>query len=323
MSYGGSEQSLLQSKRKKAMRYAKFQFVRNARVYFFVFGILFLTGLMLIISNMPAGYQNRLKTAPSNSKSQHQTTVTTSKRAYATLLVGTQSSSQKTYAGTLVMWVANLRHFHVTDDIVVMVTSDVKKSVIRVVESLDVKIKMVDRLSSTGSYEGYAPMLTKIALWSLTDYEQIAYYDSDHLYLNTPEHVFDECGRNSFCAVQDPGIPWQYFNAGFMLLRPDVSVYHSLYAQRDLANGKGMAEQDFLNDVFKESWKPLEAKHNIMLVTRDKLEKANAVAVHEKWWNLRNKHKLTEPTWIWNQLLTKITFTSNFEFSFVDFSEYK
>ena len=311
-----NEQLLIQSKRKKAMRYAKFQFVRNARLYFFVFGILFFTGMMLVISNLP--------TNPIDGPSSLVSTSTqyATKRAYVTLLVGTQSSSQKTYTGTLVLWVANLRHFNVTDDIVVMATSDVKESVLSVVKHLGVKIVMVERLSSTGSYEGYAPMVTKIALWSLVEYEQVAYYDSDHLYLKTPEHVFNECGSNEFCAVQDPGIPWKYFNAGFMLLRPNMNKHHSLYVQRNAANGKGLAEQDMLNSIFKDIWTPLESKHNIMLVTRAKLENPNAVAVHEKWWNLRDKYNLTESTWIWNQLAVNFKFTTNFEFSFIDFSEY-
>ena len=242
------------------------------------------------------------------------------KRAYVTLLVGTQSSSQKTYTGTLILWVANLRHFNVKDDIMVLVTSDVKESVLRTVQDLGVKIKMVDRLTSTGTYEGYAPMLTKIALWTLTDYEQVAYYDSDHMYLQTPEYVFDECGDSALCGVQDPGIPWSYFNAGFLLLRPNLTEYHSLYDRRDIANGKGLAEQDMLNDIYKGRWKALESKHNIMHVTREKLEKPDAVAVHEKWWTLRGpRFNLTEPNWIWNKLIANITFKSSFEFSFIDF----
>ena len=92
------------------------------------------------------------------------TTAATQKRAFVSLIVGTDKS-QKQYASALVMWAANLQHFNVSDDIIVMVTSEVQPSIIDTMASMGVVIKHVPRLTSTQTSAQYEPMLSKLALW--------------------------------------------------------------------------------------------------------------------------------------------------------------
>lgn len=61
--------------------------------------------------------------------------------------------------------------------------------------------------------ERYKYMLAKLHLWSMVEYDQIAFYDADHVFIDPdgPESVFGECSA-TLCAAGDPGI---FFRPGY------------------------------------------------------------------------------------------------------------
>ena len=50
----------------------------------------------------------------------------------------------------------------------------------------------------------YATQLTKLHLWSLVEYDQIIYYDSDFIFFKDPSSCLQVCGTAYLCAVMDP-----------------------------------------------------------------------------------------------------------------------
>eukprot|EP00835_Amoeboradix_gromovi_P006635 NODE_824_length_3906_cov_0.315209.p1 type:complete len:306 gc:universal NODE_824_length_3906_cov_0.315209:2001-1084(-) len=229
------------------------------------------------------------------------------KRAYVALLVTTKTYEPKKYFSALLLWIASLKHYSVADDIIVMATPDVPTTILNSVRDMGAKVNTVTRLESNGTSEWYTPMLTKLTLWTFTEYDQIAYYDADHIFMSNPEQVFQDCGNATFCASHDPYQRDGYFNAGFLVLRPNITVYKEMMLRSDLSNNRGLAEQDMLNEIFENKWKSMGQRHNLMKITRKAVSDSNLVAIHEKWWELRGKHQLTESNWIWNKLIYSIT----------------
>eukprot|EP00835_Amoeboradix_gromovi_P004535 NODE_358_length_10198_cov_0.265076.p3 type:complete len:311 gc:universal NODE_358_length_10198_cov_0.265076:9048-9980(+) len=253
-------------------------------------------------------------------KSRHQpeyppTMVT--KNAYATLMVGQEEQSQKQYLGALILWLSSLKHFEVTQDIVVMVTPDVSPFVLSLITKFGGKLRFVKRIETEGSFKRYSSMLTKLALWNMTEYDRVAYFDSDHVFLNSPDKIFEDCGDAIFCSTPDTQIAETYFNAGLMVIKPNVTLYDEYLTKTELAKSS-FAEQDMLNKIYNGTWKNVDKKYNLMHPTKETINTPDLIAVHEKWWVLKNDLKLTDSKWIWNQLLKNITMECSFEFVFME-----
>ena len=52
----------------------------------------------------------------------------------------------------------------------------------------------------------YDTQLTKLHLWSLVEYDQIVYYDSDFTFFKDPSSALTVCGTAPLCAVMDPSV---------------------------------------------------------------------------------------------------------------------
>ena len=124
------------------------------------------------------------------------------------------------------------------------------------------------------------------------------------------------CGMNAtLCACRDFGMTKMYlrkssldrklridnyFNTGFMVIRPSLELYYNLTEklQHDKAKITNyvFGEQDFLNTYFREKWKVLSPTLNVMHITsvRD-----NMIAIHEKLWTLQKNFK--GPNYLWNR----------------------
>ena len=155
-----------------------------------------------------------------------------------------------------------------------------------------------------GEHQHYASMVTKLHVWNLTEYEQVAYFDSDMIVMKDPAQVFDACGQAEFCAVRDPGMSDDYFNAGFMVVRPSADTFARLLNSTGLAKNKRFAEQDMLNSLFKNKWKRLPGVYNVLRPGKNDVSSGETVALHEKWWELRAK--FPEPELFWNAELKRL-----------------
>ena len=239
------------------------------------------------------------------------------KKAFVTMLVPTNLDANK-YFSALLLWIINIRYFNPTSDVIVLTTNDVPKGMLDVLSSMKVDYRMVPKLESEGVPIFYKPMLTKLALWSLVQYSQVAYYDSDHVYMQSPEVVFDDCGNHPFCGCQDigsVGLNRSYLNAGFMVIQPNLTMFNYLKNKSYLADGKLFAEQDLINIIFKGKWKLLDERHSLMFPNSENIKKPGIVSIHQKYWNFKDIG-LDDPELIWNKLKANFTFTSSFDFAF-------
>ena len=154
----------------------------------------------------------------------------------------------------------------------------------------------VESLYSHGTGKSYENQITKFHLWNLTAYSRIAYFDSDHFFLRSPEYIFTECPEAyELCATKDIMLSTKkraYLNGGMLVLRPSREMYTILTTLRHMADNRTFAEQDMLNDIFRGKWHVMSSKWNQMHVGTHGI-KQDTVAIHEKYWVLRDHLRWT------------------------------
>lgn len=174
---------------------------------------------------------------------------------------------------------------------------------------MNVTIKIVSKISAkSAKNRSLLNMLTKLHVWGMIEFDQVLFFDSDFLFLRNPASAFQECGGHAFCACADTGIgsysrggikASNYFNSGFMVIRPSEQVFAHLTTRENIAKAEGtqFVDQDMLNNVFQGRWKRLDSKYNLMHVHGPIANRT--IAVHEKLWIMQEKY----PTghWIWNK----------------------
>ena len=134
----------------------------------------------------------------------------------------------------------------------------------------------------------FAECWSKLRLWELEQFEQVALLDADMIVLKSIDGLLDDAGslppcciravHECFCAVKRGDEPCahharstplaphagSYFNSGLMVLRPSRLLFtHMLeaLAASDLS-ACAFAEQDFLNTYFRGAWQPLPWTYN-------------------------------------------------------------
>jgi hypothetical protein len=232
-----------------------------------------------------------------------------SSRAVVSLMIAAQGKNESKYADCLVFMVDTLRAVGWRHDILVLATQDARATDVDRVRALGVLIARVSNIAALSSSDpSMLNMFTKFHAWNLTQYAQVAFYDNDHVFLRDPTPAFEECGEAPFCATGDTGIAdfyhrpdaineHTYFNAGFMVLRPNATTLQWLMAQRHLGEGTPFVDQDMLNSVYAGTWTRLNERYNRMHTYRRGITD-DTVAVHEKVWVLQQN--FPEPHWPWN-----------------------
>lgn len=153
-------------------------------------------------------------------------------RAYATLF----STDQPCYALALGVFVSSWLSTKSQYPLVILHTGKLDSSL---APSPRVLYKQVPLLMDpNGTMGNLRTMATKFHIWDLVEYQQVAYYDCDHVFLSNTDHLFDECPPpNKFCSSWDSGSTTErtfpdgrhhQFNAGMMVIRPDRTVGRTL-----------------------------------------------------------------------------------------------
>lgn len=145
----------------------------------------------------------------------------------------------------------------------------------------------------------FGEVWTKLRAWQLTDYERVVFLDADMLVLQNTDELFTldlgdnplaachacRCNPNQIASYPPEWQPeqchytWQargeqapesvdlYLNGGFLVLKPDNAVFDMLekrIAAIDDLSAYPFSEQDLLNEVFAERWKPLSYIYNAL-----------------------------------------------------------
>jgi hypothetical protein len=98
-------------------------------------------------------------------------------------------------------------------------------------------------------HHGYGALLSKLHVWALTTYDIVVYYDSDVVFFRNPvAAALAACAGQKLCATRDTaltraGSGRPLFNAGFLVLRPDVAVHADLLRSLYLADGQFFPDQ--------------------------------------------------------------------------------
>lgn len=232
----------------------------------------------------------------------------TGRKAIVTLLSGSAGEAER-YVRLLHFFVYSLRNAGYDGEIAVMYATDFPVNTVKLAQLLNVRMIPVEKITMHQGPKGnshYASMLTKLHLWSLTEYEQIIYYDCDFIFQGNPASAFNQCLWSSLCATPDTGIsdfnkairPGTYFNGGFLVIRPNKVQYKFLLDNKHHAQGKFFVEQDLLNQLYKNSWGKLDQSYNLMHCYRQKKIASSVIAIHEKMWILRKS--FPEAHYIWN-----------------------
>ncbi|MGP3593693.1 glycosyltransferase family 8 protein [Vagococcus sp. WN89Y] len=175
----------------------------------------------------------------------------------------------------------------------------------------------------------FAEVWSKLAVWTLTDYQRVAFLDADMLVVKNMDELFSQplaqgtiaachaCRCNpqriasypaswkpencyySWCTddqmhASPPPTVDNYLNGGFLLLTPDAAVYQQMLAQlaeKEDISDYVFAEQDFLNEFFKDRWQPLHYGYNALKTLAQQ---------HPQMWNLarvKNIHYIIDKPW--------------------------
>lgn len=175
----------------------------------------------------------------------------------------------------------------------------------------------------------FADVWSKLAVWTLTDYTRVAFLDADMLVVQNMDELFElplqegfiaachacRCNPNriatypaswqpencyySWCedaqmTAHPPATVDNYLNGGFLLLTPDQQVYDQMLAQllalKDIS-AYVFAEQDFLNEFFRDRWLPLHYGYNAL---------KTLALQHPQMWDqarVKNIHYIIDKPW--------------------------
>jgi alpha-N-acetylglucosamine transferase len=147
----------------------------------------------------------------------------------------------------------------------------------------------------------FAEVWTKLAVWGLTEFERVVFLDADMLVTRNMDELFAldladgaiaachacRCNPNRIASyppswtpetcfythcrggdhVTEPEATDNYLNGGFLVLSPDEAVLADMVARLaavDDLSRYPFAEQDFLNEYYRDRWQPLPYIYNAL-----------------------------------------------------------
>lgn len=174
------------------------------------------------------------------------------RNAYASMMYMGTPRDYEFYVATRVM-MRSLRQLGVDADLVVIASDDVPRRWVQTLKTEDgVKVVTVKNLRNPYENQGnfnsrFKLTLNKLYAWSLIDYDRVIMLDSDNLFLQKTDELF-QCGQ--FCAVFiNPCI----FHTGLFVLQPSMEVFNDMLHELDVgrSNPDG-ADQGFLASYFPD-----------------------------------------------------------------------
>lgn len=171
------------------------------------------------------------------------------RHAYAAMMYMGTPRDYEFYVATRVM-MRSLRRLSPGTDRVVIASPDVPPRWVQSLKDDGVNVVSVDNLKNPYEKQENFNMrfkltLNKLYAWSLVSYERVVMLDSDNMFLQNTDELF-QCGQ--FCAVFiNPCI----FHTGLFVLQPSMDVFknmlHELAVGRENPDG---ADQGFLASYF-------------------------------------------------------------------------
>ncbi|ONK55721.1 uncharacterized protein A4U43_C10F320 [Asparagus officinalis] len=174
------------------------------------------------------------------------------KHAYAAMMYMGTPRDYEFYVATRVM-MRSLAKLKVDADLIVIASADVPIRWAQTLRNEDgVKVVTVKNLKNPYENQGnfnsrFKLTMNKLYAWSLVEYDRVVMIDSDNLFLQKTDELF-QCGQ--FCAVFiNPCI----FHTGLFVLQPSKVVFKDMLHELDVgrSNPDG-ADQGFLASYFPD-----------------------------------------------------------------------
>ncbi|PKA61088.1 Putative glucuronosyltransferase PGSIP7 [Apostasia shenzhenica] len=174
------------------------------------------------------------------------------RHAYASMMYMGTPRDYEFYVATRVM-MRSLAKLRVDADLVVIASVDVPIEWVKAMKEEDgLKVVTVENLKNPYEQQQnfnvrFKLTLNKLYAWSLADYDRVIMLDSDNIFLQTTDELF-QCGQ--FCAVFiNPCI----FHTGLFVLQPSMAVFKDMLHELDVgrSNPDG-ADQGFLASYFPD-----------------------------------------------------------------------
>ncbi|KAK9148255.1 hypothetical protein Scep_007012 [Stephania cephalantha] len=188
-----------------------------------------------------------------NGVEDHQISVVRQQRnAYVAMMYMGTPRDYEFYVATRVM-LRSLANHKADADLVVIASIDVPRSWIQTLEKEDgVKVVRVENVDNPYKKQAnfdrrFKLTLNKLYAWSLVNYDRVVMLDSDNLFLQNTDELF-QCGQ--FCAVFiNPCI----FHTGLFVLQPSMKVFKEMLHQLEIGqkNPDG-ADQGFITGYFPD-----------------------------------------------------------------------
>jgi alpha-N-acetylglucosamine transferase len=155
--------------------------------------------------------------------------------------------------------------------IVAMVTPFVTEETVNLLKRTGYTIREIDSMrhpledvcgrSKWNSKDGNSEV-AKIRVWELEEYEKVVYIDADILVIDKIDDMFDHPGSPVLSAA--PGMfPPTEFNAGVMVLTPQVNVLKSMLSTFRWYGSSDCGDQGFLNAYFRKWYTEAPAEHRL------------------------------------------------------------
>jgi alpha-N-acetylglucosamine transferase len=164
------------------------------------------------------------------------------KRAYVTLL--TKEDKDPSYVKAAAVLVRGLRLRGTTEDtaVIVAVTSNISETTRCRLRSLGAEVREIEEIKDpcpsplpvcdhrkSDWDRRWVSQFTKFNLWKWTEFDQIAFYDVDHLVLSKLDGIFDAC-KQEFCTAKGKSLlkPFDDSQGGFFVFRPSLDTHTKL-----------------------------------------------------------------------------------------------
>jgi alpha-N-acetylglucosamine transferase len=178
---------------------------------------------------------------------------TKQKRAYVTLL--TREDKDPSYVKAAAVLIKGLKEKGTTADtpIIVAVTSNISETTRCRLRSLGAEVREIEEVQDpcpsplpvcdtrkSDWDRRWVSQFSKFNLWKWTEFDQIAFYDVDHLVLSKLDGVFDAC-KQEFCTAKGKSLfkPFDDSQGGFFVFRPSFETHSKLMEAFDETQANG------------------------------------------------------------------------------------
>lgn len=238
------------------------------------------------------------------------------KRAYVTMLVNDERDDSYAKSAAALAFTLKQKSKY---PVLVAVTKNISETTRCQLKAAGAQLREIEEImdecpsplpvcdGSKGSYDRrWVSQFTKINLWKWDDYDQLAFYDADHLILSDVDDVFDKCDQ-VFCTATDDS------QGGFFVMRPGkdtgvelMKAYEGAKKTNWTYDGEKMwNEQPLLVKFFmkKMGTLPMKLGYNYHGSSYKGFPSYNMMkAIHSKFW----VEPLTPGRDVWYSLVQKV-----------------